>query len=251
MICRLADKIVAVTPNVSAYIKNLGIEEKRIIVIRNGVNTDHFKPIKSDVCKTEIGLNHTYRYIGFVGSLTHWQGVDDLIIAFSQITNNSKVILLVIGDGAEKGKLEALARNLNIEDQIVFTGITSYDLIPNYISACDFMVAPKKELDSGFSPLKVYEYLACGKPVIASDVNGLQFIMEKKVGVTFKPGNVNKLKEAIINMLALPYDTLENMGKRARQIAVNDFSWDRSIIELRTGLDINNRFNSTEDNKYK
>ena len=235
-ITRYADHIIAVTPKIAAYLTSMGINKEKITIARNGVNTDTFTPRDKDESKKSLGLNKDIIYIGFVGSLTAWQGTDDLLVSLSLIETSASINLLIIGDGSERDNLKALAKKLNIMDRVHFLGKRPYMDIPTYISACDLLAAPKKSLLSGYSTLKVYEYMACARPIIASRVNGLEFISEYNIGYLFSPGDPNDIKEKILNFLDSDMETRRQMGKRARQLAVDNFSWDATAQQIRSSI---------------
>jgi len=237
-ISRGANKIIAVTPKIAAYLTSLGITADRITIAPNGVNTQLFTPKDPSESKNSLHLNVELTYIGFIGSLTAWQGVDDLINAFYLIERSDQVNLLIVGDGIERENLEKLAQRLEINKYVHFLGRKPYREIPLYLSACDILVAPKKPLSSGFSPLKVYEYMACSRPIITSRAEGLEFISENRIGYLFSPGDINDLKENIIRMLDTGEEKRTAMGVRARQMAEGNYSWDATVQLIRNSANI-------------
>jgi glycosyltransferase involved in cell wall biosynthesis len=233
--CRIASRIVAVTEGIRSHlIKDYGIEQTRIGVFSNGVDTIKFHPLDRDACKAELGLISNARYVGFIGSLMPWQGIDDFIIAFcSIISNYPDVNLLVVGDGKLKGQLQSLVRELDLDGRVLFVGQISHDDIPKYINACDIVTSPKKPLISGYSPMKVYEYLACGRPVLASHLPGLEFLQLEGVGATFRAEDTEDLARALAELMALSPSDWQIMSVKARKIAVERFSWDVIVGQVK------------------
>jgi glycosyltransferase involved in cell wall biosynthesis len=95
------------------------------------------------------------------------------------------------------------------------------------------MVSPKVEMRSGYSSLKVYECLACGRPLIAPDTPGLSFISSKELGFTYKSNDIQELSECILKMQNLTEDKWVKMCTSARKIAVSEYSWDIAAEQIR------------------
>jgi len=221
-----AKKIVAVTKNLKEKIKELyHIPNERIVVIENGANTDLFKPMDRGKCIKELSLDESHHYVCFVGNLAPWQGVEYLIEAAPLILKkvpNTK--FLIIGDGMMKEKLVSLAEKTGISDKVIFTGAVPYEEVPKYINASDVCVAPKKPLKSGYSPLKLYEYMACGKPVVASIISGFEILEQQNAGILAEPEKPEELAEIIIKLLK-DKKMREEMGKNGRGYVVKNHSW--------------------------
>jgi glycosyltransferase involved in cell wall biosynthesis len=231
---RLATHLVTVTENLSTYLQKLGIPAKKILVVSNGVNIEHFKPLDKAACRKELGWEQGLCTIGYVGGMTPWQGLDDLIDAFGKVLEHGRQArLVIVGDGPERSRLELLARPQIEAGSILFTGSQPYSLVPTIMCACDVLATPKKPLISGYSPLKLYEYLASGRPVFASKLDGLEVIAEAGAGVLFRANDQDDLVARLEAMLDMPSQELEEMGRRARQVAVERFSWDASSEKIR------------------
>ncbi len=231
---RLADRVVAVTSNIRDYlVKHHGVLEPNIRVFSNGVDTELFHPMERAVCKSELGLPTERRYIGFVGTLMPWQGVDDLITAFHLLAQQHiDWHLLIVGARGHDQIVAKLVSELAIDDRVTFTGQVDHRTVVKYINACDVVVVPKKPLGSGYSPMKIYEYLACGRPVVASHLPGLEFVQSAGVGVTFRAGDPNDLAKAITELMGLEPVAWHSVGVKARRLAVELYSWDKIVREI-------------------
>ena len=226
---RHASKIVAVTKNLKEKIKELyHIPDEKIVVIENGANTDLFKPMDREMCIKELNLDESHHYVCFVGNLAPWQGVEYLIEAAPLIlkkTPNTK--FLIIGDGMMKEKLVKLAKKTGISDKVIFTGAVPYEKVPKYINASDVCVAPfikERNLKTGLSPLKIYEYLSCEKPVVSTQIPGLEFIEKEHAGILVEPENPKELAKAIVTLLN-DRKLRNEMGKNGRKYVVENHSW--------------------------
>ncbi len=220
-----AEKIVAVTKGIKTGLnERYGIPLEKMVVVHNGANTELFKPMDKDLCRRELNLKKDGKYLLFVGNLIPWQGVDDIIKAIPSVLEaipDSE--LLIVGDGPQRDELEKLAENLGLTEVIRFTGFVPYDRVPLYIGASEVCLAPKKVLGSGYSPLKLYEYMACGRPVIASRVEGFQ-VLEDGAGLLFEPDNVEELATKSVELLS-DQELMDSMGQRGRKIVEEEYSW--------------------------
>jgi glycosyltransferase involved in cell wall biosynthesis len=124
-----------------------------------------------------------------------------------------------------KDELAALANQLDVVDKIIFVGKIPYNQVPLYINASEICVTPKKPLRSGYSPLKLCEYLACSKPVIATRTNGFELLEENNAGLLINPENQQEFADAI-NMLLKDPVLRQRMGENGRKYVLEDRSWE-------------------------
>ena len=225
-----SDRIISVTPQIASYLnERFGCSSQKIEIVSNGVNTEFFHPIRDDGSllhwKEKLKISPEEMIVVFVGNLAPWQGVDDLIkIAPSLNTRMKGIKFLIIGDGVLRKGFEEEIKRSGLSDQFLFTGMVSHENIPIYINIADVCVVLKKRLKSGYSPIKVYEYLACGKPVVASRVKGLEFIEEEGLGRLVAPGDLGGLENVLLELLNDPKIRKE-MGGRGYHLARKSFSW--------------------------
>ncbi|MHA1834563.1 MAG: glycosyltransferase family 4 protein [Candidatus Baldrarchaeia archaeon] len=232
----LSDHVVVVHEGykkVMHYLYNIKYED--ISVIPNGANTEVFKPINVEEARSVIGLKKDHYYIGFVGNLAPWQGLEYLIEAAPFVLKRfPNSTFLIVGDGIMKEKLVKKARKIGVIDNFIFEGKVEYEKVPIYINCCDVCVAPFKLGKKYLSPIKIYEYLSCEKPVVASRIKGVDFIERIKAGKCVSPGDVEGLGLAIVEILEMGDEKIL-MGKRGRAEVVKHYSWKfaaRKIEEL-------------------
>lgn len=225
-----AKKIVAVTQALKEVIKKIyNIPAEKIVVIENGANTDLFKSINPKNVRNELKLNQNSYYIGFIGGLVQWQGLEYLIQSAPLILKefqNTK--FLIVGDGQMKEELMELVAKTNVSDNFVFTGAVPYEEVPKYINVSDVCVAPfvrARNEKIGLSPLKIYEYAACEKTIVASRMPNLEFIEDQNTGILVEPENPEELAKAIIK-LQKNEKLREEMGKNGREYVVKNHSWE-------------------------
>jgi len=227
---KFCDHIIAVTDRIKSDICTFyHVREEKVTVIGNGANTSSFRPLSKKEAADVLGVNKDIIIIGYCGSLTQWQGVDYLITAMSHVIKRYKNCqLMIVGDGPERDNLLKLSENLGILGQINFIGNVDHGLVPQYINCFDICVCYKKPLISGYSPLKLFEYMACGKPIIASDVPGFELVKEYNIGLLVQPESEKDLASAIIELIENRH-LVEIMGHNARNYAENEYNWKRVV----------------------
>ncbi|MBA7656753.1 D-inositol-3-phosphate glycosyltransferase [subsurface metagenome] len=219
-------KIIAVTSKLKEVLHdNYNVPEDKIVVIQNGANTDLFKPMDEAEARRKLNLNQGNDYICFVGSLVKWQGIEYLIKSMPLILERCPDIrLLIVGDGIMKNELIELAKQIGLSDKIIFTGKVPYHKVPLYINASDVCVLPKTPLKSGYSPLILYEYMACAKPVVATRTSGLEILEEYNAGLLFHPMDTQELADAVTTLLKNG-ELKRRLGKNGRKYVVENQSW--------------------------
>jgi glycosyltransferase involved in cell wall biosynthesis len=232
---RLVSRIVAVTENLKCYVNTrYAVPLHKVSVFPNGVNTRLFAPLEQESSRQKLGLDLDKRYVGFVGNLASWQGVDSLLTAFGLLDADCHDYhLLVVGDGMEKKRLQEMTVRLGLTNRVTFVGYVPYSDIASYINACDICVGPfnaqERNVLTGLSPLKIFEYLACGKPVLSSRIQDMQFIEDEGVGYLFRPSDERDMAEQMKALMNLPTSEHNAMGLRARALAVEKYSWDAIV----------------------
>ena len=222
-----ADKIIAVTSNIKEILQSeYGIKTDTITVIQNGANTDLFKPMDITQVRNDLNLSQDGDYICFVGSLVQWQGMEYIIKSMPLILSKCpQAQLLIVGDGQMKQELMNLCRQIGVFDKTTFVGMVSYNRVPLYMNAGDVCVSCKTGLRSGYSPLKLCEYMACGKPVVASRASGLEILEDSQGGILVEPENTAEIATAITRLLQ-DVDLRRKMGENGRKYVVENQSWE-------------------------
>jgi len=233
-----ADRIIVVSNILKNYLLNQGVEEEKISVVQNGVDEKVFNPnIFGESVRKKYHLEDK-EVICFAGSLhQEWQGIDDLLKSAKIISSiKPSVRFLIIGN--TEGQEEILK---SASDNVIFTGRIEHIKVPTYLAAADILVAPYKleEVfkDIGFynSPVKLFEYMAMGKPIIASNIGQLGEILEHgKTGLLIEPGNYKELTEYILTLLE-DEQLKRKLGKNARSEVEKKYTWEhnaRRIMEI-------------------
>lgn len=201
------DIFIAVTEGLKRYlVSEEHIDSHKIHVVPNGVNPDLFRPQDQLLARERLNLELNHKYLLFSGNLMPWQGVEYLLHAMPRVLQSVPgARMLIVGDGLVKDGLVALSNRLGIADRVIFTGTIPYEQVPVYINASDVCVAPFTKARNekiGLSPLKIYEYMACRKPVVASDIRGIhELLLDSEGGLLVPPEDANALSKAILHLL--------------------------------------------------
>ncbi len=225
--------VVAVSGAVARWVESVAGRDCPVTILPNGVDTERFRP------NSRSSRNGTFT-IGFAGSLKPWHGVDTMLEAGALLlAQDSSYRFLVVGGGPEYERLEAKAEELGIRWAVELTGPVDHATVPLHLGRMDLATAPYPDLpDFYFSPLKLFEYLAAGVPVVASRVGQVAEIVEDGVsGVLCPPGDHQALADAIFELRRAP-DRRQALGEAGRALAVRRHTWDRvaSAIFREAGL---------------
>ncbi|MFF2316566.1 glycosyltransferase family 4 protein [Arthrobacter sp. NPDC058097] len=207
----------------------------RTVLAPNGVNTERITP------RRPVRLHADHLTVAFVGTLKPWHGVGYLLQAVAQANIRSDGPAWrakIIGDGPCRQELEWTAEQLGVDAE--FTGAVAPDSVPGLLHECDAAAAPYPAPEPGrddyFSPLKVYEYLAAGLPVIASRVGQIPSILQhERTGLLVKPADPGAIAAAL-GRLGADAALRDRLGTRARAAAVGLYSWDSVLATIRQAL---------------
>ena len=223
-ICRQVDLFVTTT----ADILPPWVERRRVLEIEWGADIDHFRPGVTGPLPFTRDPNRILCV--FAGAFRSWHGVVHLAAALSRLhhSGDHRFGAILIGDGPERPAAERAARDL---PGVIFTGALPHAMLPAVLAAADIGVAPfdpmrHAPLRLGFywSPLKIFEYMAVGLPVVAPNLPRLRRLVEhKREGLLYPPRDPRALDRAIAT-LGDPA-LRRRMGQAARERVVRDFSW--------------------------
>ncbi len=227
---KCCNKIIAVSQGIKEQIiLNYGISEQKISFIENGVSSDIFFPIERTIALSILKLNPSKKYVCFVGGLAPWHGVEYLVQSANKILKEfPNVLFLIIGDGPMKEALIQQIEKLHLTKNFFLTGNVDHSLVPYYINASELCVAPftgYRNIRIGLSPLKIYEYLSCAKPVVASNIPGVsEIVLNSGGGILVKPDDSEELEMAILKLLKNE-KIRTKMGQMGREYIILNHSW--------------------------
>ncbi len=240
-VLRRANRVVVATLAELTQLRFLyKADASKMVVIPPGVDLGHFYPIPSDEAKMYVGLKPEDRMVLFVGRIEPLKGVDTLIHAMCCLTLKDRsrpVHLAIIGGDpsasrekmtAEMRRLQALCDELALGQTVVFLGKRDQDKLPYYYSAAEVLVMPSHYESFGMVAL---EAMACGTPVIASEVGGLAYLVrDGKTGFTIPAEEPEKLCEKI-SWLLNDKELHERMSAQAAEYA-RDYAWEKIAAQI-------------------
>ena len=227
---KLADKVVVYTKR----IVNPNLHDK-VEIVSAGVDTDVFKPSPGDEVRKKYGLKDK-KVVVYVGAMSAWHGAEDLIDVAAKL--NEDIRFLMIGKNLEI--LGEKAKEKGVSSKFIFAGFVRHEDVPKYITAGDVAVAPYNPKGFGemerygfyFSPIKIFEYMACGKPVVATDLEIIRDIInENRCGLLTKLGDAGDFAEKI-KMLLGNEALIKQFGENGRNAAIEKYTWDRVAHQI-------------------
>lgn len=230
---RSASLIVVVSAPLKESLVSQGLSAERILVNPNAVDPEKFKPASLDVCskiKQELDIPPERIVVGFAGTFGQWHGVPELTEAILRLNAASlwreKLVFVLFGDGYLRPMMQDRIGHFS---NVRFTGIVEYEYIQDYLSICDILLSPHGQTPDGReffgSPTKLFEYMAMGKGIVASDLGQIgEVLIHGETGLLVEPGNVEDLVRKIISLAEHP-DQAERMGRNARRVICERHTW--------------------------
>lgn len=236
-VLRRVDAVTTICEGLRGEIVRRGIPAQKVTVIPNAVNIDDFSvgEARDEVLAAQLGLvGHTV--LGFIGSFYAYEGLDILLRALPEmLAANPAIRVLLVGGGPQEASLRTLARQLGVEDHVLFTGRVPHDQVRHYYNLIDVLVYPrlKMRLTDLVTPLKPLESMAQGRLLVASDVGGHgELIEDGKTGVLFEAGNAHALANKTLALLGAP-DRWSAMRVAGRAFVERERNWTVSVARYR------------------
>lgn len=235
VVLKRCDRIVVLTEGLRTLIQErYGVPLERIVVLPSGTDVQRFAGRDAVACRLELGLLPNRPYIGFVGSFYRYQGLACLLDAMILVKQACPAVeLLLVGDGEATEELKQRANEMGFGGSITWAGRIPYWEVPTWIGAMSVCVAPFRGDRGEASPVKLFDYLACQRPVVASAIPSVVSTFTPDSGVQLvQPDDPRPLADAILSLLKDP-SLCTALGKQGRQFVEERFSWTVIVERLR------------------
>lgn len=237
MVAAQADHVLTITRGVAAELINGGVSPERLSLLPNAVDPDAFRPLPKDrALMARFGLQDEDFVAVYAGSLTNYEGLDDVIVALSLLKRDGmRPRMVIAGDGAARAELEALTVDRGMAAEVTFAGRVKPEEIEAYLSLADVVPIPRKpfKVCMVVSPLKPFEAMSMAKAVVLSDLPALrEIVSDGETGLICRPADPTDLA-AVFSRLAKDPALRERLGRTARQWVKDHRSWAENAARLK------------------
>jgi glycosyltransferase involved in cell wall biosynthesis len=203
-----SDGLVSLTGAFKEWVVRRGLRQARqVTVIPDAYDPDVYFPAHTGAARAELGLPATAPIIGYTGLTFAYRGLDLLVRAFARVRQRHPGALLVLVGGRphEIEELKQIARECRLPvESVRFPGQVPQEVSAQYLNASDVLVIPETVTTMTASPLKLFEYMAVGKPIVCKDMPALREILDGESAVFFEAGNIEALAGSIAGVLDDP-----------------------------------------------
>lgn len=237
LVWRRADYVLPVTRVLGDLVEKAGASASRVVVTCNGIDAEKFSGPRTPDRSLLPPTFTAGPILGFVGYVRAWHGLPQIVQLLAQDPLLSNANLLVIGDGPGVPEILHQAQELGVAGRVHVTGIVGRDVLAPYVTLFDIALQP--EVTSYASPLKLFEYMALSRAVVAPDAPNIREILTDGVdGLLFEPDNPASLADAIRQLVASPALRAKLGAAASRKIVEDDITWARNarrVISLIRG----------------
>lgn len=231
-----ANQVISVSNDLRDHLVNRWqLDRSRIHVLPNGADIEKFgRPSAPEATLARFGLCGSPIII-VVGGFFEWYDFDLLLQSFKLVrTHSPDALLVLVGEGDTYAAVKNKAKVMELQDSVCFTGQIPHECIPNLLAVSDVAIVPMRGGMAGYgaSPMKLYEYMAAGKAIIASRTGqNAEVIKHKQTGLLYDPDDVGSLLKALTTLLDNP-ELRQQFGTNAQQDAIKKHSWDSYAEKL-------------------
>lgn len=221
-IWRAADLVLPVTGVLARMVEDAGVPPEQIAVIPNGVDEEFLGSIDPSPVRARYGLAGKL-VLGFTGFVRDWHGLDR-VVRFLADPASAGAHLLLVGDGDERPRLETLAAELGVADRFTATGVVQREDVAAHVAAFDIALQPA--VVAYASPLKLFEYMAQGRAIVAPATPNIREILaDREDALLFPDGDEAALRQALATLIAAPDLRARLGGRAAATLRARDYTW--------------------------
>ena len=225
-----ADYVLPVTNVLGHFVRDAKVPNNRIEVIQNGVGAEF---LAGEVDGTEIRRRHRIEgrvVLGFTGFVREWHGLERVIGLIAERGRQLNLHLLLVGDGPALGRLRKRAAELGVEERVTFAGLVPRSEIARYVAAFDVAMQPR--VVSYASPLKLFEYMAMGRAIVAPDAPNIREVLSEAEALLFDPDD-NAAFRGAVERLCADAELRARLGAAAKAcIARQGLTWSHNAARV-------------------
>lgn len=239
---KCSDRIMVITERVKDYYQSkYKIPENRLRVLGVTADPNKFHPIENSALLGEyrhrLKISEEACIVLFLGNMAHWQDFGLFVRSAKAVLEKNPMVRFVLaGDGSQRDYLENAIRREGLVEGALVIGSVPHSEVVFYINMSDICISLCKELASGYSPMKLYEYFACGKPVVATRVVGYEAVEEIHAGRLVDADDTEGFASAILS-LADNRELRREYGNNALLFAREHLGWDKIIAEIESVIE--------------
>ncbi|MCK5591480.1 MAG: glycosyltransferase family 4 protein [Candidatus Pacebacteria bacterium] len=230
-------KIVVISGGLREFLINQGVSSEKIIVAHDGVDLKEFDIKKSkEELREELGLPQDKKIVGYVGKMSgvgESKGVEGIIEAFSLLNkkNENTVLMLVGVNENEKREIDSLLHKFNVNKKsCILIGHILHIDVPKYLKVANVLVMNYSSSEHFFSPLKLFEYMASGVPIVTSDVENIREVLDEYDACFVKISDPKSLANNL-NKVLLDSQYAQSLSKSARK-KVEKYTWNERVLKI-------------------
>jgi glycosyltransferase involved in cell wall biosynthesis len=255
LLFKKADHVVVVSDWLRQYVIREGVDPARVTVIPNAADPEVFRPQDRRLAvRSRFGWHEEFVF-GFVGSMKSWHGVSTMLEALSLLGGaESSFRVLLVGSGPDLPRLEAEIERRRLDSCVRLTGAVPQEQVPELIEAMDAVIAPySPDADAYFSPVKLFEYMAMARPIVAARIGQTGVLIEHgRTGWLYGPGDAGELAR-LVQMLSANPQLCECAAAAARECVLAHHTWAhnaRQVVSIAESI-IERRRQSSGDNRVR
>lgn len=235
---RSAALVWVVTEGIQQNLLRRGLSPEHVFLLTNGVDTETFRPLSQVQARQELAWDERFTVV-YAGTHGLSHGLTAVLDAAEQLQDHPNLHFVLIGDGAEKASLVARARQRKITN-LTFLEPQPHARIPLFLAAADVCLVHVRNIPlfTGMLPIKMYEAMACGRPILLSmDGEARRLAEESGAALCIAPENAEALAQAVLSLLNNP-EQVQAMGQRGRALVEERFAYEHLVATLDTRINL-------------
>lgn len=220
---KMSNAVITINEGLKDYCVDMGADPDRTLLIRAGVDFERFAKADGSMIRNNFGFNDNDIILFFMGWLYDFSGLDEVALELAK-SNDKNIKMLVLGKGELWNRLHWIKNHYNLGNRLIIENWKPYGEVPNYLAAADICLLPAKrsKVMENIVPIKMYEYLAAGKVVFATDLPGIRKEFREGNGVVYMNESIEAVSKAVD---LISSGTIKTVGKKGQDfVRFNDWS---------------------------